>query len=406
MPFEKPLSPVERLWVVADAICPPFVNQLVLEGAGRIDDAALTDAAARAGDAHPGARLVLRGRLEGSRWVDGGVAVPVRRVDGSAWDGSGPEGAPFLQGRLPPRTGPTCEVVAVDGDPWRLVIRTHHAVMDGRGTLALVEDLFRALRGEPLEGTDSAVTDLELARRLRPPRAEKRGEDCLAPTGPARGDDTRITWRRRFVPGRFSALLPRIALAVARLCRRQGAGRVRLDVPVDLRGAFPDVRSSGNLTGMVFLDLPEDATVDGVADGIRRRVLRGEAGSFVVAAAPLSGVPLWLMRAVGAGAAKRVHTRGRYVTSGAISNLGRMPFERFSGGGFRCAQGFFIPPGSDSHPFFLGMSGRADGVELVLSMPLLLASDGRLEEALDALAGALLHGAMDSRAESSPRISA
>ena len=53
--------------------------------------------------------------------------------------------------------------------------------------------------------------------------------------------------------------------------------------------------------------------------------------------------------------------------------------------GFRGRAGFFIPPGSDSNPFFIALAGHADGVELATSMPRVLATDGRLDAAMAAL---------------------
>jgi len=35
--YTRQLSPIERLWIVADTLYPPFVSQLVLEGEGEFD---------------------------------------------------------------------------------------------------------------------------------------------------------------------------------------------------------------------------------------------------------------------------------------------------------------------------------------------------------------------------------
>ena len=43
----RPLYGLERVWLVADRAWPPFVNQLVMEGEGRLDAAAWRDAVAR-----------------------------------------------------------------------------------------------------------------------------------------------------------------------------------------------------------------------------------------------------------------------------------------------------------------------------------------------------------------------
>ncbi len=35
-------------------------------------------------------------------------------IDSAGWDGTGPDGAPFLLKRLPPRSGPTCEILLIE----------------------------------------------------------------------------------------------------------------------------------------------------------------------------------------------------------------------------------------------------------------------------------------------------
>jgi hypothetical protein len=99
--FSRPVLPGERLWLAADIIHPPFLNQMVLEGTGTMDLDELTDAVARASDANPGCRLILKGALRSSYWLDSGVAPPVRRISNSPWDGYSQDNAPFLNDRLP-----------------------------------------------------------------------------------------------------------------------------------------------------------------------------------------------------------------------------------------------------------------------------------------------------------------
>jgi hypothetical protein len=363
------LSPVERVWLAADRLCPPFVNQLVLEGDGVPDEAAWRAAS--------GPGLVLRGVLGGCRWVPG-PAAPVRTVDGSAWDGFGPDGAPFLRDPLPP-SGPTCEVLLAPG---RVVFRSHHAVMDGRGTLVWVDDVFRALRGEAVPALDVGVTDLDLARPGPPAR---RRDECPAPTGRAVASEG-VTWRRRTVAGPVAKVLPRVVHTVGTLALRQGAP-VRIGVPVDLRRDAPSVRSTANLTGMVFVPVGRGDSVEDVARALEALV--PQAGLFVHEAAPLRGIPLAVMAWAGRRGAARALRLGRYGASAAVSNLGRLDLAAFHGGGFRARRAFFIPPGNPAQPFFLALAGHPEGVELVATTPAALATDGRLDAALDFIARSL-----------------
>lgn len=152
-----------RLWVAADMIDPPFANQLIFDGSGAFELDKLENAISMASAANPGSRYVLRGMLGSSRWVDSGVTPRLRVVDGAGWDGMGPEGAPAcLRESLSVASGPSCEVVVITGSPLRIVFRSHHGIMDGRGTLTWAEDIFRALRGEPVTGSDPMLCEYDL----------------------------------------------------------------------------------------------------------------------------------------------------------------------------------------------------------------------------------------------------
>lgn len=387
MHYSRPLSPLERTWLVADRLRPPFVNQLVVEGQGDLDRAQWTAAVTRAAQANPGSRVALRGVVWWCRWVDTGQPPPVRVVEAPDWDAHSPRGAPFLDDRLDPETGPTTEVILIPGAPARVVFRTHHATMDGRGTLAFVDDVMRCLAGEDPVGTPDTVTDLELARRLSPPRAALRREDCIAPTASV-GTRSGITWSRITLPGRFSSLLPRLVSIVAKHARAQGEGRVRIDVPVDLRPRFEGTRSTANLTGMVHVEPSPGEDLAAISDRVRRLVDEQREAGFIQSLGLLRGLPLWFMAWVAAAVTPKVLARKRYISSGVLSNLGRLQV-RAVPDVFTPEVAFFIPPGGDTIPLFVALCGDNDQVQLVATAPLRHADDGRLDTLLTAIADEL-----------------
>lgn len=388
-PYTRRLSPVERVWLVADALEPPFAPALVLQGEGTLGPAAFERAVELAAEANPGMRVVLRGWLGWSRWVATGPLPRVRVADGSGWDARSPEGAPWLSEPLDPRRGPVVELTLLTGPTPRVLVRMHHSVTDGRGLFLFLDDVFCALRGEALAGSTSEVTDLELARRLAPAKNPRRREDCLAPTGARRGGDPRSTWRRVSVPGRFSRALPAVLCCIARAARSHGAGEVRIGVPVDLRTRTQTERSTANLTGIMDLAIPTGATAASVQAAMDDALAAHRAAAFVLEAEFILGVPLWLATAVARASTRRVCRNDRYDSSGTVSNLGRVPLERFSGAGFRARAAFFIPPGTPSHACFVVLCGHEGGIEAVVTMPRDLASEGRLDALTAEIAAAL-----------------
>lgn len=410
----RPMSTTERLWIVAEHLHPPFVNQLVLEAAPGDDlsESRLKDAMAAVSDAHPGTRLRAAGVLGWSHYVADAPRPPVLTVDGQGWDARSPAGANFLRHPLPVATGPTTGILRVEGPVQRLVIRTHHATMDGGGTSAMARDLFRALRGEPLEGSIvGSPVDVDIAKTLSPPPFKVRDHRFGAPTGAVRGSLSETTWRRRTYQGSARKLLPRVVLALYQVSRQWTELPLSISVPVDLRRHRPDLRSTANLTGAVFLDLdvdlvPGDGDQEAPADRIARvlaaRAASGDAGKGLIAGQPLRWLPLGWLRGLGRHFMHKEARAGRYPSSGVISNLGRMDLPSLSCSGFTSQRAFWIPPASEGQRLFLTLSGGPEGVELCCTMAEAFASDGRLDALLDGVLAFLDNGPAPSPTTGAP----
>ena len=362
---------------------------MILEGSGLLHPERWQAAVAQASEACPGSRVRLRGWLSRARWVDTGETPPVRVIDGSSWAGTSPAGAPFLNEGLDTCGGPTCEVLLVEGTPKRVVVRTHHGVMDGRGTVLWAEEIFRCLRGETPIGALDTRNDLDIALARVSPAAGRRQEDCISPVGSTWTDERGVVWQRRTLQGRFSKLLPRVAAVVAAQAREQGEGRVRVDVPVDLRPYAPESVSTANLTGMVHLEIEPGHAVAEITATLRDA--RGALldASFVRSFSGLRFVPMWLMRWAGRQGARGVRKTGRTICSAVLSNLGRFRREPLSGGGFRTDSVFFVPPATDTLPLFVTLSGLGSSVEIAASIPKALGGEGALSGLLDRIAADL-----------------
>jgi hypothetical protein len=180
-------------------------------------------------------------------------------------------------------------------------------------------------------------------------------------------------------------MLPTLAIAVAK-----AAGMpCRVDVPVDLRTLREGLRSSANLTGLLRIPVTPDDEAASVGARIRRGIEVHEGADFVLAASPLRRVPLGLLALGGRSKIARNLTLARFGTTATLSNLGRLDLSRFSAPGFEAAASFFIPPGNPGLPLFVACNGDDEGVEICATMPVALASHGRIEALLDHLAAAV-----------------
>lgn len=379
----------DRAFVALNLVCPPTVNQFIFDGEGELDAKRWRQAVQIASEANPGTRLVLQGHLGWSRWVDSGIAPRVREVDGALWDGMGPENAPAFQAPLPYRKGPTCEVVLMHGPTPRVMFRSHHAVCDGRGTLFWAEEIFRALRGEPLVGSPSTITDVELCRSFQRQYRTPFPTEHIAPTGRSKGHETGVIWRRRTIKGKLTHLLARCAWLAAQEAWRHADGIVRFGIPVDLRPRQPNLRSTANLSFALYTEVKKNMTPEEIANDIAVQISRGEEGKLTKGDERLEYVPIWLLTRMIKKIVRERHRRGLYSLSGILSNVGRVDLKRFQGGGFDARAFWIIPPATEYYPFFLVMSGYEGASELMLSMPKTLAGEGRLEGALESIAEGL-----------------
>ena len=426
--YSREVSSAERLYLVADELQPPFCIQVLVEGTGTLAADVLRDAVRRAGDANPGSRLACRGLLGRTRWVDTGIAPPVRdeRSNTHASRTTGPSGGrpataprairdehladlPAVRRPLQPEAGPTCEVVLLPGPDARILFRAFHGVMDAQGVLTWIEDVFRALRDEPLLGSHDQTTDEALARTvpvdgMRPDPTPA----CLSPTGPAQArDEARpaYVWEHARLASKPAALVARLAACLAEEARSHAspgdeARPTRFMVPVDLRRHRPDVRSTANLSQPLFIDVARGAPWTRVYKDLLRQLQEHREcrpGRFD---GVVRRTPRRLLR--GAFARLEAHqlAHDAHLTTALLSHVGRVSLAALRGGGVHATRVRFLPMNIPITALTVVATDCGDGVELSFSTPAALGDGGRLTRLVRHLV-AQLDGAQASRDDAS-----
>ncbi|MGW5574953.1 phthiocerol/phthiodiolone dimycocerosyl transferase family protein [Nocardia thailandica] len=146
----RPLSPLERWYWILDRISPLNAVARVHVGA-RIEPDALRRAADALAAAHPLLRVAVRTDADGThpRFVPTAAPLGIRRVEGDADTWSREVDGHELAHGLDTETGPLARILHVDtGDGTDLVLVAAHIVVDGRGALALLRSLVRAVHAE------------------------------------------------------------------------------------------------------------------------------------------------------------------------------------------------------------------------------------------------------------------
>lgn len=386
----RDLSNASRLWVAAGHVNPPIANQFVYEGRGIFDVALWRKAVDAVTAANPGLRLTLKGHLGGSRWVDSGRSTSLRVVEASDWDGRGSNKAPFLDSGFFSRGGSMAEVLLIQGNPARVIFRSHHAIMDGRGTFTWAEDVFRALRGETICASDVGIIEDDLLNITPGPAGKPISQRFVAPGLKRPGAERGIIWRRLTIQGRFARLLPQVLLLTAKEIWRTAAGPVRFGIPVDLRSRRENIRSTGNLTNAIFMGITPASTLEDLAREVSQRLQERRDGQVTWEDKVVRYLPLKVLEVALRAEARRSHRTGNYRCSGLISNVGRADLESFHGGGFTAENYWAVPVCLESIPLSIVMTGVGEMVNLLLAMPRALAAYEDLDAILERMAAGLM----------------
>lgn len=410
--YKRRLSPIERYYVSCDTLTYPYhtpcLNQMTIEGSGSVDEIAWADAVRKASLANPGSRLILKGSLGFACWIDSGKTTPFRVVEGLDWDGVSNKHAPFLEDPLPAYQGPTSEVLLVKSKcHYYIIFRSHHGVMDGRGTQAFADDVFRVLNGDAPLGENSSMSDLDLSLRLTDERSEMITDEVNAPTGVPEGHEMGRIWYRRTLSGQFSKVLANVAIGIARSARRYSDSKVRVQLPVDMRARIEGLRSTANLSGGIMMNVPDNTTVESWQLMIKKKLAdRREAviPRFMkfMPVRLLCWISLKMMKKANEKLVAKRQMTGRYRSSGIVSNLGLLRVSDYQGGGFKASSIFFIPPDFDTTAFFLTVTGNEKGLELILRVPKVLATRGRLQLALDDVVNQIKAGSANKTVQKQP----
>lgn len=334
--YRRRISALEW-WFLAYPEHLPAFNQMVLEGDGALDAAELRRAVETVAAHHPGACLTRRGH----DWVDTGRLTPVHELPGGPLDGIRFTGTEAL--RQPLRDGrPTSEILIRPGSPATIVFRTFHGIMDAPATFAWISDLFRALRGEPVVGLPSAVTEAELLRRIAPDPAPAVPPELRWPSPlgrPAATGERGFVWRRITVDGSHPALVAQLATTILAACRLPEA---RFLVPVDLRRHDRDLRAGANLTRPLQLDLRAgESWADAHQDLMTALAGRHELDQGVDEAA--LSVPLSALRRQLVALDQHAAGLDRYPALGTISHLGQVSLAALSSDGFSARTVYSLP---------------------------------------------------------------
>lgn len=352
--------------------------RIIFRGEGRISAGRWQAALDRVTAVNPGLRLRLLGNAIGARWVTDGQPTRLRIIEDCAWNAESSDGSSFIdETGLSLQGGVTSELLVMHQCDNRmlLMLRAHHAIMDGLGGMHFFRELFRALRGEPLLGTNASFSDVDVMQSVGAVRSTSRHIPAVAmtgqPQGMARGDD----WRRIYVGAPQKNLLGRVVEVTMEFAARNSDQSMLVAVPVDLRRHVPGLCSTANFTNMLLVRMEKGEGAENFKRKLYDMLDQKMETMYPRILNVFKALPLRWMDLLVSRTEKNYHRRKALETV-AISNLGRCHSIDFSCDGFRMDGMIVMPvPGS----VFITLSGVDDRVELAINMPRVLGSNGRFE---------------------------
>lgn len=196
-------------------------------------------------------------------------------------------------------------------------------------------------------------------------------------------------WQRFHVRGNYKNIVSQVAVLLAREARTYSSGPVRIGIPVDLRPRKSGLRSTSNLTNLIYVDVHPEDTYSDIDNDIRRQLSECRDGMLYPGDEMARYMPLRLIRRLVDKRIVKNHRRGLYNASALISNLGKKELKDFTGGGFHATAFWAIPPGSELYPYSVVLAGHGNVIEIVIAIPKVMATRGRFDRSIDALAGGL-----------------
>ena len=358
---------------------PPREVFIVLEGQNALAPERWQQALHQVATVNPGLRLRLVGKRRAARWQSDGIPPRLRVINDCTWDARSSNGAEFLSATpLSLEGGPTVELILAsrtDGNTF-VILRSHHAFMDGGGMFHTLHELFRALRGEVLLGSNAAFCDTDLMRSVGARRSTSRYIRTTWLTGLPQGEERGDNWRRISLGPPRPNQLAELAVAFAEFAQRYSDLPALIAVPVDLRRHCPGLRSTTNFSNMLLVRLDKGDGVEVFRRRLTEMLDQRMETVFPRVLDAVRWVPFSWFDLLVSRTPKNYRTKKPLETA-VISYLGSIDLALLSAPGVTTEHLVIRPIAGSAVCALLRIRDR---VEITLNLPRVLSSNGRFDE--------------------------
>lgn len=375
MSFYRTPSPLEFSYIAADLPdYSPLVNQFFVVGEGDIEIGRLKSALQQATAANPGYQLQLRGHWGWRYWDDNGREPSVDEIHAPEWDSNTSLHAPCLGEPISVVSDPLCQITKIHAkNGLHLLFRTHHAITDGRGTVQLMNETFRILRGDPPLGSTSRSTEWDVAMsHQRPPRPVTEGGCLPVVKGTVQPDNKGYQWARFDWKGDKNKLAAKLIFSVSQIARNNfGEGKILIRIPADLRRYLPENEglSVANCSGAIDMEIPADVKLNGIRSQIIKAMRQKEDLSpFLDNHKYAKWLPKSMFRQH-PDSLRKLHQEQRYRMTGIISYMGEVNNDDFRCDTFTPTSQFGVPIPFENRPLFIAACSYNDVTNIIVGCP-------------------------------------
>ncbi len=357
---------------------PPRQVIFVLRGEGSLSAQQWQSALDQVVAVNPGARLRMIGKRSRARWQSDGEPPRLRVLERCDWDTLSERGAEFIEATpLPLETGPTVELIVAPGNGGTslVILRALHAVVDGSGMLHFLREMFRALRGEPLLGSNASFSDVDLMLSAGITHSTSRHIKTMWLTGAPEGDEMGDEFRRIHLGPPRKDLLAKVATAMAEFAHQYSELPALIAIPVDLRRHCPGLLSTTNFANMLLVRLEKGEGTQVFKHRLQEMLEQRKDMAYprvlnAIKLLPLPWLDLLLSRT------HRNYRKRKPVETAVISNVGRHESATLSCPGFKLHDMVLLPLRGSAFATLTGVDNRVD---MTINLPRVLAGNGRFD---------------------------
>ncbi len=390
MTYFRAISPVEATYLAKDKLGNgQFVNQFFIEGYlnegfEKLDTESWQKAINQATEKNPAICLRLKGYW-GFRYWEKVNIKPALIVYKGEWDGTSSSGFESISPYIDPRKDITASITIInhlknssgnEKQKTLILFRIHHGICDGAATAHWIQEIFRALRNEALQGSISTINESAIIKKTDYPKPSVFRGRCLPVFPKSQTPDAQSchwikchwnTSENRIV-AKLLFILHKIAI------EEHGEGRTVFRLTSDLRhhlqaNELSQVQFS-NLSGIFDIEVVDSDSIKKIQFSIIKALRNNQDLSVfpkrMISLTPWLPGSLFNLKPEGA---KNMHERGVCNITGMIGYANHIDLNAISYQEFTATGAFAIPMDIEDKSVFMGVASSPDGIDVIISAP-------------------------------------